>query len=84
MRPPEETAGGPLGKLAGKVKEVAGEATGNDDLAREGRMQQASSEAEAQARQEAAEARQREAEAELEQQAREAEARANAVDPEGR
>ena len=33
----EETAGGVIGRLAGKVKEVAGEATGQEDLAREGR-----------------------------------------------
>ena len=35
----EETAGGVVGRLAGKVKEVAGEATGQEDLAREGRLE---------------------------------------------
>ena len=59
----EETAGGLAGKLAGKAKEVAGETLGRDDLAREGRLQQAGSEADVQARREEAEARQREQEA---------------------
>jgi len=61
----EQTAGGVLGNLAGKAKEAAGSLTGNDDLAREGRLQQAQSEAEADARHEAEQARQREAEADL-------------------
>ena len=46
---PDETAGGPLGKLAGKVKEAAGSVFGNEQLAREGRLQQAQAEAEAEA-----------------------------------
>jgi uncharacterized protein YjbJ (UPF0337 family) len=53
---PEDTAGGPLGKLAGKAKELTGSALGNDELAREGRLQQAQAEAETDAAQEAAEA----------------------------
>ena len=63
---PEETAGGLLGKVAGKAKEVAGSAVGNDELAREGRLQQAQSDAEIEARREEAEARQREHEADVE------------------
>ncbi|HEX2397485.1 MAG TPA: hypothetical protein VHI73_05035, partial [Solirubrobacteraceae bacterium] len=52
----ERTAGGLLGKLAGKAKEAAGSLTDNDELAREGRLQQAQADADAQARREAAEA----------------------------
>ena len=62
----EETTGGPLGRVAGKIKEAAGSAVGNDDLAREGRLQQARVDAEREASAEAAEARQAEAEAQLE------------------
>lgn len=62
----QETAGGLVGKVAGKAKEAAGSALGNDDLAREGRLQQAQAEAEVDARREAQEAEQREAEAEVE------------------
>src|SRR5215210_8813876 len=62
----ERTAGGLVGKLAGKAKAAAGSLTGNDDLAREGRLQEAQSEAQVDARREAAEAEQAEAEAELE------------------
>ena len=62
----EETAGGIAGKIAGKVKEVAGSATGDADLAREGRLQQAQADAEVEARRDAAEAEQQEAEAKLE------------------
>ncbi|MCW2968648.1 MAG: hypothetical protein JWM71_2420 [Solirubrobacteraceae bacterium] len=53
----ETTAGGLVGKLAGKAKAAAGSLIGNEDLAREGRLQEASSEAELVARREAAEAR---------------------------
>lgn len=38
-----------FGKLAGKAKEAAGELVGNDDLARDGRQQQAEIEADAEA-----------------------------------
>src|SRR3954463_14288279 len=62
----ETTAGGMVGKLAGKAKAAAGSLTGNDDLAREGRLQEAQSEAEITARKEEAEAQQARAEAELE------------------
>src|SRR4051812_40840364 len=62
----EHTAGGVLGRIAGKAKETAGTVLGNDELAREGRLQQAQSEAEIAARREETEAKQREAEADLE------------------
>jgi uncharacterized protein YjbJ (UPF0337 family) len=62
----EETAGGPLGKLAGKAKETAGAVLRDEELAREGRLQQAQAEAEAEATQADAEARQREVETEVE------------------
>lgn len=61
----ERTAGGAFGKLAGKAKEAAGAIVGNDDLAREGRLQQAQSEAEIDAQRNAAEAEQRREEANL-------------------
>ena len=60
----EQTTGGVIGKIAGKVKEAAGTAVGNDELAREGRLQQAGSEAEVEARREAAKAEALEQEAE--------------------
>jgi uncharacterized protein YjbJ (UPF0337 family) len=63
---PEETAGGPLGKLAGKAKETAGAVLGDEELAREGRLQQAQAEAEDEATQADAEARLREVETEVE------------------
>ena len=49
----EETAGGALGRIAGKAKEVAGSALGHDELSREGRLQQAGADAELKAQQEA-------------------------------
>lgn len=49
----EKTVGGFAGRLTGKAKELAGELTNNDELAREGRLQQAQGDAQA----EAAEAR---------------------------
>lgn len=41
---PEPLSGGPLGKLAGRVKEMAGALTGRRDLGREGRLQQVAAE----------------------------------------
>jgi uncharacterized protein YjbJ (UPF0337 family) len=61
MTETERTAGGPLGRIAGKIKETAGSAVGNDELAREGRLQQAHVDASEEAAGEAAEARQHEA-----------------------
>jgi uncharacterized protein YjbJ (UPF0337 family) len=69
----ERTVGGTLGKFAGKAKEAAGSLVGRDDLAREGRLQQAQSEAETDAQRNAAEAEQRRAEADLARQKTETE-----------
>jgi uncharacterized protein YjbJ (UPF0337 family) len=49
----ERTAGGLVGRVVGKAKEALGGAIENEDLAREGRLQQAQSEAELEARREA-------------------------------
>jgi uncharacterized protein YjbJ (UPF0337 family) len=46
---PQRTRGGLAGKLAGRAKQAAGVVLGNEDLAREGRLQQAQVEAEADA-----------------------------------
>jgi uncharacterized protein YjbJ (UPF0337 family) len=62
----ETTTGGSLGKVVGKVKEVAGEVAGNDDLAREGRLQQAQGDADIEARERAAAAEHKEIEAAVE------------------
>lgn len=59
----ERTAGGPLGRFAGKAKEAAGSVLGNEELAREGRLQQAQTDAEEVAQREAREAEQAAAEA---------------------
>lgn len=64
----ETTTGGPLGKVIGKSKELAGSLAGKDELAREGRLQQAQAEAEIEAERRAREAEQREEEAELSQE----------------
>ena len=69
----QRTAGGVLGRVAGKAKELGGELTGNDDLAREGRLQQAQTEAEIRAQREAAEAEQRDREARLQEERDQAE-----------
>ena len=62
----EETAGGLLGKLAGKAKAAAGSLLGDEDLAREGRLQEAGSEAEIQAQRAEAEAEVERRQAEIE------------------
>jgi uncharacterized protein YjbJ (UPF0337 family) len=62
----EEVAGGPLGKLAGRLKETAGEALGREDMAREGRLQQAGADAELEARRAASDARAEQAAADIE------------------
>lgn len=46
----ERTSGGLVGKVVGKTKNALGAATGNDELAREGRLQEAQSETELEAR----------------------------------
>jgi uncharacterized protein YjbJ (UPF0337 family) len=59
----ERAAGGLAGRIAGKAKEAAGSVLGNDELAREGRLQNAAAEAHREAAEagEAAEQAQREA-----------------------
>jgi uncharacterized protein YjbJ (UPF0337 family) len=66
----EEVAGGTLGKVVGKAKSAVGSLIGNDNLQREGNLQQAKVEADADAEraQAAAEVRRQEAEV-LEQRA---------------
>ena len=66
--PRERTAGGLVGKVAGKAKEMAGEATRNEELAREGRLQQAQGDADRDAAKARAEGERREREADLEQE----------------
>lgn len=68
MREQEATAGGTIGKLTGRAKELAGAVLGRDDLHREGKLQQVQSEAEKDAATLAAEAKQKESEVELEQE----------------
>lgn len=60
MREQEAAAGGTIGKLAGRAKELAGTVLGRDDLHREGKLQQVQSEAEKDAATLAAEAKQKE------------------------
>jgi uncharacterized protein YjbJ (UPF0337 family) len=69
----ERTTGGLVGKLAGKAKEAAGSLVGDSDMAREGRLQQAQSDAEAAASRFHEEAALREQEAELAEEKTEAE-----------
>src|ERR1700750_1893932 len=64
----ETTRGGVLGKIAGRAKAAVGGLTDNDDLAREGRLQEAQADAEVRARREEAEARQPEPGAKLEEE----------------
>ena len=61
----QKTAGGLIGRLAGKTKETAGSLTGDDDHAREGRLQQEAVSAKDEAQERAAKARQAEQQAEL-------------------
>ena len=71
----ERTAGGLLGRVAGKTKETAGSVIGDEELAREGRLQQEAVDAREEAREEAADARRVEAEAEIAEQRAENEQR---------
>jgi uncharacterized protein YjbJ (UPF0337 family) len=64
----EKTTGGVFGKVAGKAKELAGELTHNDELAREGRLQQAQSEASVEAAADRSEASVAEAQADVVEQ----------------
>ena len=68
----ETTTGGVLGRVVGKVKAVAGSLTGNDDLKREGNLQQAQSEAEQRAAGEQQAAKLKREEVALEEQRAEA------------
>ena len=61
----EKTSSGLVGKAAGKAKELAGELTDNDHLAREGRLQQSQIDAAAEAHRELAEATRVEEQAKL-------------------
>lgn len=61
----ERTAGGLLGKAAGRAKEVVGSALGNSELDREGRLQQVQVEAEREAIEHGREAEEKDAEAKL-------------------
>ena len=65
---PERTSGGIVGKIAGRAKEAAGTVLNDEELSREGRLQQTQVDAEAEAKERAAEAQQLEAEAELKQE----------------
>ena len=60
------TTGGIAGKIAGRVKAAAGTLTGNDALAREGRLQDAQADAELEAQHRDAEARRAEEAGEVE------------------
>jgi len=69
----ERTTGGLAGKVLGKVKQAAGSVTGRDELAREGRLQDAQADAELEARRDAEQARGREQEAQLQHERTETE-----------
>src|SRR3954451_18556098 len=69
----EETAGGLTGRLAGKAKEAAGAVLGREDLQREGRLQQASVDAEREAAREARDAELEREQAELAERRQETE-----------
>jgi uncharacterized protein YjbJ (UPF0337 family) len=62
----EEVAGGALGKVAGRLKQAAGDLLGDDDVAREGRLQEAGADAELESREREAAARDQQAEADVE------------------
>src|ERR1700704_5992918 len=68
----ETTAGGLLGRVIGKAKAAVGGLVGNDDLKREGNLQQAQSEAEEQAAREERAADLRRQEVAIEEQRAEA------------
>jgi uncharacterized protein YjbJ (UPF0337 family) len=70
----ERTAGGLVGKVVGKAKEALGTVTDHDDLAREGRLQQAHSETELDAHRTTAQAREQEARGALREREAEVEA----------
>ena len=63
----ERTSGGVIGKVVGKAKETLGQASADDDLTREGRLQRAHSDTELDARRNAELARERERRAALDE-----------------
>jgi uncharacterized protein YjbJ (UPF0337 family) len=69
----EKTSGGLVGKVAGKVKEVAGSLSDKDDLAREGRLQEARADADLEAARRAEQAHERQEQADLVQEQKETE-----------
>src|SRR4051794_41217128 len=79
----EQVAGGALGKVAGRIKETAGEALGRDDLAREGRLQQAGADAEIEAPQRDDVAGDEQAEADIESRKADTEAERAPLHAEG-
>ncbi|WP_210495301.1 CsbD family protein [Patulibacter sp. SYSU D01012] len=64
----DRTTGGLAGKLIGKAKQAAGGLTGNEQLEREGRLQETAADQARDAAEEQAAARQREQEAQTEQE----------------
>jgi len=70
----EEVAGGMLGRVAAKVKQAAGRVLDDEDLEREGQLQDAAVDAERQAEEEVAEAQHERVRAELEEERAETEA----------
>src|SRR2546421_9877586 len=70
----ERTAGGLVGKAVGAAKKVAGTVMDDDQLAREGRLQEAQADADREAAERAQEADRREAQAEDARQQTETEA----------
>ena len=64
----EKIADGPLGRVVGKVKSTVGSLLGDDDLQREGNLQQAHVDAAAEAERHAAAARQAAAEVDVEEE----------------
>jgi uncharacterized protein YjbJ (UPF0337 family) len=64
-RTQKRSTGGPLGKAAGRAKEIAGSLLGNDQLDREGRLQQVQVEAEEEAAERERKAEEKGAEAKL-------------------
>ena len=84
MTEQEATAGGTIGKLAGRAKELAGTVLGRDDLHREGKPQQVQSEAEKDAATLAAEAKVELEAGDLKQKAQRAEEAASLIEHKGK
>ena len=80
----EEIAGGVLGKLAGRAKQLAGAGLGRDDLQREGRLQEVQAEADREAADLAAKAERKQEQADLKAERAETEAERHQVEQEAR